>query len=112
MAPKKTKNPLEVKPVSGEAFRYYVTSERNPETQYLVDMEHYQGIGWCSCIDFEMRRQPKLEKLNPNIVSFKDTILRCKHIKAAASFLGFEMLQFVIKNKGNEEKKIQVEKGS
>lgn len=92
MAPKKTKNPLEVKPVSGEAFRYYVTSERNPETQYLVDVESYWGNGWCDCPDFRVKCEPFLSRGRKNFVG----VARCKHILAAREFAAYEQLDLVL----------------
>lgn len=52
---------IEIRPVIGEAFVYQVTSERDAEMTYRVDLLENRGNGACSCIDFGTRRQLALD---------------------------------------------------
>lgn len=70
-----------VEPISGELFRFYVKS-RSTANWHLVDIEEYNWNGWCSCIDFEMRDQPFLER-----GAFPTNSLRCWHIRKARIWL-------------------------
>ena len=71
----------EIIPIEGEPWRFYVESESEPEFPRLVDLEEYDGVGWCSCPHFTFRCQPNLERGD------RGTELRCKHILAAREYL-------------------------
>jgi len=49
--------------------------------EYLVDLDEYDGNGWCGCQHFEFRLAPRLEEGERNHFS-----LRCKHIVDAIAF--------------------------
>ena len=49
--------------------------------EYLVDLDEYDGNGWCGCQDFAMRRMPRLERGIRNVAQ-----CRCKHIRLARRF--------------------------
>lgn len=56
-----------------EADRYYVSCGGD---EYLVELEAYDGVGFCGCRQFECLHQPYLERGDP-------TIRRCKHLQKA-----------------------------
>lgn len=60
----------------GERSRWLVPSASQPAYPVLVDMDEYDGIGWCACEDFQFRHQPLLER------GERGTDKRCKHILA------------------------------
>lgn len=53
-----------------------VPSNSQPDAPCLVDMDEYDGIGWCACEDFQFRHQPLLEQGKRSVE------LRCRHIRA------------------------------
>ena len=56
MCPVKTT--LKVKEIDGEIGRYHVESHSEGQMPYLVDLLANDGIGQCSCIDFQTRCWP------------------------------------------------------
>lgn len=62
-------------------FRIFVSSESDPDAEYLVDLESYDWNGQCGCPHFELRLESKLAAGKP-----LDNP-RCKHIDAARAFL-------------------------
>ncbi len=60
----------------GERSRWLVPSASQPSYPVLVDMDEYDGIGFCACEDFTFRKQPFLER------GERSPDLRCKHIFA------------------------------
>ena len=67
----------------GERARWLVPSASKPEYPVLVDMDEYDGVGWCACEDFQFRKQPLLER-NKHFLATQSqaNIFRCKHQKA------------------------------
>ena len=72
-------NPSEFdpQPIDGEPLRFHVRSRSEP-FPHLVDLGEYCGNGQCSCIDFEMRRKPLLER-----GAYPADWLECWHIRQA-----------------------------
>src|SRR5437762_11321590 len=62
----------------GERSRWLVPSDSEP-IPHFVDLDEYGGVGWCSCKDFEIRKQPTLER-KENLPGH-DALWRCKHIR-------------------------------
>lgn len=62
----------------GERARWLVQSNSQPGVPVFVDMDEYDGNGWCACEDFQFRKQPQLEAS----VRASDGTLQCRHIKA------------------------------
>lgn len=65
-----------------EADRYFISVDGGEE--YLVELEAYEGVGWCNCRQFECVHQPLLERGDP-------TIRRCKHLHKA--FVEYAQIQ-------------------
>lgn len=61
--------------VAGEDFRYWVSSNANPEARHLVDLVENFPLGECGCPDFVCRRLPAYRKTK--------IIKRCRHLEAA-----------------------------
>jgi hypothetical protein len=55
---------------------YLCKSQKSPGTSYTVDLEAFDGLGSCNCLDFTQRRFPIWEKVQANYDH-----LRCKHIR-------------------------------
>lgn len=74
----------QVEPIPHERGRFHVASDRPGTEPYLVDLEEFDGNGFCGCRGFEVRMLPKLveaqEKRQPM------PLLRCKHILRALEF--------------------------
>src|SRR5213075_260312 len=68
----------------GERARWLVPSASKPEYPVLVDMDEYDGVGWCACEDFQFRHQPLLERGGHKAaaLSGRKDLFRCKHLKA------------------------------
>jgi hypothetical protein len=62
-------------------MRFWIRSRTSPDP-HLVDLQEYNLNGFCSCQDFEFRRQPKLpaDADNPDAT-------RCRHIRAVREWL-------------------------
>lgn len=60
----------------GERARWLVPSNSEP-IPHFVDMDEYGGVGWCDCKDFEIRKQPTLERKENK--PGEDDQWRCKH---------------------------------
>lgn len=56
-----------------ETGRYWVTIGHGGK--YLVDLDEYDGNGWCGCMAFQCVHQPLLEKST-------SVARRCKHLTA------------------------------
>lgn len=97
--------PLEVLPYDG-VFRCHVRSEKGKRL-YLVDLEAYQGVGWCSCHDFACRKQPGIERLTPNERRATGTKYQCKHILAARCLRGEQLLSEIIKQRAEKARKMK-----
>lgn len=67
-----------VRPVVGERGRYWVRSRTDPGLEYLIDIEAYDGNGWCACQKFEFKMWPALED-----GAERSERLQCQHIVAA-----------------------------
>lgn len=57
----------------GERSRWLVPSD-SEETPHFVDMDEYDGVGWCSCASHQFRCQPLLDRGN------REQTTVCKHI--------------------------------
>jgi|SRR6267154_3854988 len=76
----------------GERSRWLVPSTSQPAVPNFVDMDEYDGVGFCSCEDFQFRKQPILERGQKNgqklwVIGDKD-IFRCKHLRAVIKEIG------------------------
>ncbi len=76
MSRKSDANPDRPTRYPGERSRWLVPSESQPAYPVLIDMDEYDGIGWCCCEDFQFRKQPELER------GERRPELRCRHIFA------------------------------
>lgn len=68
----------------GERSRWLVPSASQPAYPVLVDMDEYDGVGFCGCEDFQFRHQPLLERGAAQVgaLSGRKDLFRCKHLKA------------------------------
>jgi hypothetical protein len=65
-------------------LRYLVDSRTRVGVQHVVELDHYDGNGGCTCEDFSFRLEPMLKKGAVVPPDAKDPdALRCEHIKAA-----------------------------
>lgn len=71
---------MNVWPIEGEPRRFHVESDELGREPFLVDLDEYNGNGWCGCEDFEFRRQPLLER------GAEPGTERCKHIECALRY--------------------------
>ena len=67
--------------------RWLVPSQSQPNFPVLVDMDEYDGVGWCCCEDFQFRKQPALERgehLKAHLIVSMGMleIFQCRHIRA------------------------------
>lgn len=74
---------MTVHQIDGEPYRFFVDSDRPVADRYLCDLEEYDGNGWCSCKNFEMKHQPKLVRGDR---AQKEEDLKCKHLIRAHIF--------------------------
>jgi len=65
--------------ISGEARRFYISLGGPGTTEYLVDLDEFNGNGWCSCKAFEFHHQAAMQD--------KTGISRCKHLIAIFTIL-------------------------
>lgn len=93
--------PLEVLPYDG-VFRCLVRSEHNPKRTYLVDLESYNGIGWCGCRDFETRRAPKIAELSAAQRRNAGDECRCKHLVVARRLRAEQILDDIMKQRAEK----------
>lgn len=78
---------LNVQPIEGELFRFYVDSRSRPDAPHLVDLESYKWGGQCDCEAFKFKHEPALSRGADG-----SDLLRCSHIKAARSYFLDEIL--------------------
>lgn len=78
---------LRVRAVEGEPGRFHVGNA----TDYLVDLAENLGLGQCGCPDFAFNRRKLLEE-EITALPEEPNRYRCKHIKAARSALGAQMV--------------------
>ena len=71
-----------VEPSTFEPLRFYVPSRTIPEHFQLVDLEEFNGNGFCSCEHFQYRLMPHLSR-----GSRRDEVFRCWHIRQARLYL-------------------------
>ena len=100
-APKPTIQPfLEVAPIPNEPLRYWVSSQKQGQPPYVVDLSMNEGSGACVCTDFITRRQPAV---NMGKQLFTDQT-SCKHVRAARNYFTErtlrDMAQMLNKNQG------------
>ncbi len=70
-----------VQSIEGEPMRFWVRSRTVGEEPWLVDLDEYDGSGWCSCPHYTFRCLPELSRRigkGPN--------KRCWHLDQAAEF--------------------------
>lgn len=68
-------------------YRVRVTSSKDPNETYAVDLVENGGLGKCDCPQFRMKLEPRyftMMKIHPK--------LRCKHILAARECQAYMML--------------------
>lgn len=97
-------NPLEVLPYDG-VFRCLVRSAKNPKRVYLVDLDSWNGVGWCGCYQFAYRLQPQLQRLKPVERLASGDRYRCHHIVAARRVRGEQLLDEIIKQRAENHKR-------
>lgn len=90
--------PLEVLPYDG-VFRCLVRSAKNPKRTYLVDLESYNGIGWCGCRDYETRRGPQIKGLTAKERRDAGDECRCKHLVMARRVRAEQLLDEIMKQR-------------
>lgn len=78
-------DPSGIQPIPGEHNRFHVPSSSSPDP-YLVDLDEFDGNGFCGCLHFENRMLPKLAEAQERRTKV-DQPLRCKHIIAAQKFV-------------------------
>jgi len=69
-----------VEPIEGETFRFLVASRSGGEP-YLVDLEGYWFNGWCGCMAFATKCEPRLSRGEKPAAR-----LRCWHINRARDY--------------------------
>lgn len=79
-----------IRSVPHEHGRFYVKSGSGDE--YLVDIEEYEGNGFCACRDFECRHQPALER-ELDATGRIGAHRRCKHIVMVMNHLAANQIQ-------------------
>ena len=72
---------MKVTDVVGEAGRFWVQSDSNPEQRHLVDLLEHE----CGCPSFTCRNRAYKEKYGHNMT--------CKHIDAARNHFTDEVLE-------------------
>jgi len=77
-----------------DRLRFFVASESDGETEYLVDLAELWGNGRCDCYHFRCRLEPRIKK-HPGLA------LRCKHIIAARDHLADRVIASVMKEAGD-----------
>lgn len=71
-------------------LRVHVSSETRPEIEHLVELDAFDGLGRCSCEDFQFRSEP-LAAPREGGPGDRSEGLRCKHIVAAREWLAREI---------------------
>ncbi len=83
------------------SLRYFVKSDSR-KAEHLVELDAYNCNGKCTCEDFRIRREPKLEQRAKPCDG-----LRCKHIAQARAFLTDDIIKRMASmqnGKTNEQK--------
>lgn len=75
-----------------ERARFRVTSETSsdPEDNYLIDLLEYRRRGWCGCVNFATKIEPKF------VAGEKPDKPYCKHIRFIREYLS----QLIVKLSG------------
>ena len=82
------------RPAGTDFLRYFVRSESDKHIEYLVDLGEYAGVGFCTCYDFQFRRQPHIERgKHPPGGPY------CKHIEVARKQFLREIIPRFIKER-------------
>lgn len=69
-----------------DGLRFWVTSASTPD-RYFVDLGANNGIGSCTCRDFEARCVPKIKAGEPLVDWPHANRISCKHIHEALIWL-------------------------
>ena len=109
--------PLFVEDLDGESGRFHVHSGRKV---YFVDIMEYHTVGWCPCEDFKNNRDPQTRNAMRKPPKFSDAMkMRCKHLKAVHTALGWSMLHKAMRiayehetEKKNQERQQQAPEGT
>ncbi len=69
-------------------FRYWVESDSDIERRYLCDITANDGLGRCSCVDFQMVCEPNQRRLGFRIPYAKGRTGRtdCRHLNASRAY--------------------------
>lgn len=81
-----TEEPVPYVEEDGNApFRYRIESESRPFEWNLVDLTDRNGLGSCSCIDFETRANPNYKRHGKHIpyAPKREGRTDCRHLAAA-----------------------------
>ena len=65
---------MNIEPISGEHWRFMVSSEGRDDSTHVVDLTSNDGVGECSCEDWTFRKFPHWRKTGE--------VTECKHITA------------------------------
>lgn len=70
-----------------DGLRFWVTSASNPAERYFCDLGANNGVGSCTCRDFETRCAPKI-KAGAELIDWPHANrITCKHLTAALMWL-------------------------
>ena len=87
-----------MRPDLHEALVFYVGSRSNPGKEHKVDLEAYNGCGWCACGDFEHHLEKHLKEHGAK----PSRHLQCWHIRQAMMELGHTLQVRII----NERRRV------
>ena len=76
---------------------YYVDSRTPGEAPWRVDLQRFNGAGFCDCPDFKYRKAKYLLRR-----AMPSESLECYHIKAAKRYFTFECLNRIIEKREYE----------
>lgn len=91
--------------------RVLVTSQRDPNERYLVDLLEFNGNGRCSCMGFSVEFLKGLQALPETWSDWEGDGWRCKHIKLARIALGLQLLDTLLRNEKAKEEKSHLDQG-
>lgn len=105
-----TRYPMRVIPYDS-LTRVLVTSQRDPNERYLVDLSEFNGNGRCSCMGFSVEFLKGLQALPESWSDWEGDLFRCKHIKLARVALGLQLLDTLLRNEKTKEEKSHLDQG-
>ena len=79
---------------TGDRMTFLVDSHRQPGVSYRVDLLAWMGAGECSCVDWSVRRLPKI-KAGAAPLTEETT---CIHVREAMRFFCVELFRDMAKS--------------